>query len=453
VWVPTVADAERLPRLSPPDVSPIQQAAWQSDAKSSGAEELPAPSNTDADPFASMKELTADVLVEHVLARNPTLAQMRAVQEAASARYPQVFSLDDPTLSVTIGPATYGSNTVNPAQRVMYSQRYPFPGKRRLRGEQAQAEARAVGDDVDTTRLDLIQAAKDALYDYYQVTRALEVNAANLKLLREFRDNAFARFRTAAGMANEQDIFLADVEISGAQEQQIKLERVRPVAVARLNTLLNRPAALPLPPPPERLGLNRTLPEPQPLQEAALNARPELQALANRLAADQAALALAYKDFYPDLQPFAMYDRFMGNNSQTLPLAFMLGLEVNLPVRRDRRQAAVQEAQAHIARRQAQLQEERNKVSFEVQQAYEQVKESERAVRLYEDTYLSAAKKNVGAAKTAYIAGKIPFLTLIEAERKLIGLQDRYFEAIADYHRRWASLDRVTGARAERAAR
>jgi len=398
-----------------------------------------------------MKELTVDVLVEQVLARNPTLAQMKAAQEAANARYPQVFSLEDPTLSVTIGPATYGSNAVNPAQRVFYSQRYPFPGKRRLRGEQALAQARAAGDDVETTRLDLIQAAKDALYDYYLVARALEVNATNLKLLGEFRDNALSRYRAGAGKANEQDIFQADVDIGRAQERQITLERMKPVAIARLNTLLNRPPALALPPSPQSLRITRILPEPQVLQAAALKARPELQALANRLAADQSALALALKEFYPDFTPFAMYDRFMGNNSQNFQLAFMLGVEMNLPVRRDRRQAAVQEARARIALRQAELVKETNAVAFEVQQAYEQVKESAQAVRLYEKNILEAARKNVKAAQTAYVTGKIPFVTLVEAQRNLIGLQDRYFEAVADYHRRWANLDRVIGGSPESA--
>jgi len=422
--------------LFPPEGSSIQQAAWQPQPA-----ELSPP--LDHDSFAGMKELTAEVLVEQVLVRNPTLAQMKAAQEAADARYPQVFSLDDPTLAVTIGPATYGSNTVNPAERVFYSQRYPFPGKRRLRGEQALAQARAAGDDVQTTRLDLIQAAQDALYDYYLVARALEVNARSLRLLGQFRDNAVSRYKT--GKAIEQDIFQADVEIGRAQERQVTLERMRPVAIARLNTLLNRAPDVPLPPPPAALAMTWLLPEPDALQDAALKARPELQALANRLAADQAALGLAYKDFYPDFQPFAMYDHFMGNNSQTLPLAFMVGVEMNVPVRRDKRQAAVQEAQARIAQRQAELARETSAVAFEARQAYEQVKESERAVRLYEKTILKAAEDNVKAAQAAYVTGKVPFVSLIEAQRTLIGLQDRYFEAIADYHRRWATLDRVVG--------
>jgi hypothetical protein len=40
---------------------------------------------------------------------------------------------------------------------------------------------------------------------------------------------------------------------------------------------------------------------------------------------------------------------------------------------------------------------------------------------------------------------KIPFLTLIEAQRNLVNLRDRYYEALADYFRRRASLERAIG--------
>src|SRR5262249_33146888 len=69
-------------------------------------------------------ELSVDALVEQVLARNPSLAQMVAAWQAAQARYPQVTSLEDPMFAGTLGPATYGSNTVDPAYRLEISQKY-----------------------------------------------------------------------------------------------------------------------------------------------------------------------------------------------------------------------------------------------------------------------------------------------------------------------------------------
>jgi outer membrane protein TolC len=170
-----------------------------------------------------------------------------------------------------------------------------------------------------------------------------------------------------------------------------------------------------------------------------------LRALEAQIAAEQARLALAYKEFCPDFGPFAMYDRFMGNNPETQDLAPMVGVSMNLPVYRDKRFAALAEARAKIAQRRAELAQRTNQVHFQVQEAFAQVRESEQTVELYRKTILTAAEANVKAAEAAYVPGKIPFVSLIEAQRNQVELYDRYYQAIADYHRRRARLERVVG--------
>jgi outer membrane protein TolC len=437
---PTAASPPGYAQTAGPSKEPseVRLAALQSPVE----EQLPAPKKV-VDGFSGMSELSVDALIQQVLARNPTLAQMVAAWQAASARYPQVTSLDDPMLAVTLGPQTYFSNTVNPAYRVNIQQKFPFPGKLGLRGQVAQAEASAAGLDVDDMRLQLVQSAQDAFYEYYLADRSLEVNAENLRLLKRFRENAKTRYEN--NLVPQQDFLQADVEIGRENERRLALEEMRHIVIARINTLMHLPPDSPLPPPPNRLSVSESLAEAKELRATALSRRPDLQALAKRIDADQAALALANKEFYPDFTPFAMYDRFMGNNSQSQPLAMMIGVSVNLPVRRDRRFAAVEEAQARLNQRRAELERQIDQVNFQVQEAYEKVYKSEQAVRIYEKTILPAAKLNVEAAQSAYETGKIPFLSLIEAQRNIVTLRDRYYEAVADYFRRWATLERVIG--------
>lgn len=399
------------------------------------------PSGTDL--FPELRELTVERLVAEVLARNPTLPQMIAAWEAARARYPQVTSLDDPNLAITLGPATYSAQSVDPAYRINVEQKIPFPGKLRLRGNQAAAQANAAGNDVEDTRLQLVESARGGFFEYYLVHRAIVVNNEGLRLLQEFRGNAETRYKT--GLVPQQDVLQADVELGRQRERLIALEQARQIAVARLNTLLNQAPDMPIPPPPSEVQVVDSLPDARVLREQALARRPDLQALANRIAAEQAALALANREFYPDFTPFFMYDRFMGNTPSQEALAYQLGTSVNLPVRRERRFAAVREAQARLSERRAALQRQINQVNFDVQQAYAQVSQGEKAVRLYEQTVLPAAVSNVKAAQAAYQTGKIPFLTLIEAERSLIGLRDRYYELVATYFIRLAALERAIG--------
>jgi outer membrane protein TolC len=387
-------------------------------------------------------ELSVDPLIEQVLARNPTLPEMVAAWQAASARIPQVTSPEDPFFGATVAPASIGSSEVDFGYRLELSQKLPWPGKLGLRGANASAEANAVGNEVEGTRLQLIETARMAFYDYYLVYRALAVNEEGLKLLSAIRKAVEARFKP--GLADAQEVYQVDVEIGRQRERQILLERLRQVAVARLNTLMHLPPDLALPPPPKELRLGPALPEAATLRASALVRRPDLLALRNRIAAEEASLGLAHREYYPDFDVMAAYDTIMGNGP-TRDLAPQLAVRLNLPVQTPRRLAAVSEAQCRIAQRRAELARMADQSGYEVQQAYEQVREAERVVRLYEKDILPAARNNVRAAQAAYVPSKIPLIALIEAQRNSVNLQDRYYEAMADYFRRLATLERAVG--------
>src|SRR5262249_14615290 len=155
-------------------------------------------------PFAGEAELAVESLIEQVLARNPSLVQMVAAWQAASARYPQVTSLEDPMFAATIGPGTISPDDqgVEVADDLEIDEKRPFPGKLKLRGENALAEASAAERDVADMRLQLVESARTAFYDYYLVDRALAVNEESLRLLRDFRANAQTRYQT--GLVPEQ---------------------------------------------------------------------------------------------------------------------------------------------------------------------------------------------------------------------------------------------------------
>lgn len=394
-----------------------------------------------APPFARVTELSEADLVTQVLNRNPTLAQATAAWQAAAARYPQVTSLDDPMLAGAVGPASLGSNEVDFAYRVEVSQKLPYPGKRALKGQAARAEAVAAFNDVGEASLQLVESAKNAFYEYFLADRALAVNAENHRRLTEARQTAESLART--GKAPLQDVRQADVEIGRQKERELSLRRMRTVAVARINTLMHLPPDSPLPQPPVALTIDRGLPDVQDMRALALARRPDVQALAARVEADEAAVQLALREYRPDFEVMAAYDAFWQPAEKDLRP--QLAVRMNLPVRHGRRQAAVAEAQARRAQRGAEFDKLTDQVNFQVQEAHAQVSESIEVVRLYEGTILPAAEANVKEAVAAYATGRVPFLSLVEAQRNLIGLRDRYYEAHVDYFRRRAALERASG--------
>ena len=387
---------------------------------------------------APSAELSADLLVARVLESNPSVAQMAAAADAAAARYPQVTSLDDPMLGATGSPRIF-NHTDAGGYRVELSQKYPWPGKRCLRGQNAAAEARAAGQDVEDMRLQLAQSAREAFADYYLAGRGLAVNKQALDLLDTIRGAQESLFKT--GKVPEEDLLQTRVEIGRQHQRQLTLTRMLAVARARINTLLHLPPDAPLPPPPEQVPAGCPMPDEAALRALALAQRPDLKALAEHITAEQAALGLAHKDYYPDFEVMAAYDDFWSER----PLRPQLAVRLNLPVRTAKREGEVREAEAKINQRIAELHRLTDDVNLAVTQAYQEAAESEQTVSLYEKSLLPDAELTVKSAQSSYTTGKIPAVTLIEAERGVVDLRDRYYEAMADAFRRRAALERAVG--------
>src|SRR5712692_3392931 len=106
-------------------------------------------------PIKSTKMLSEETLVDQVLERNPTLAQMTAAWQAAMERIPQAKSWDDPMLSGVIAPSSFNTSQVEPGYRLEVSQKILFPGKLRLKGQAASAEANASRNDLEDARIQL----------------------------------------------------------------------------------------------------------------------------------------------------------------------------------------------------------------------------------------------------------------------------------------------------------
>lgn len=394
--------------------------------------------------FAGQPHLALDEFVALVQARNPTVASMVAAWRAAAFRYPQAVALDDPMFMAMAAPASFASSTVDAGYVLQGSQKFPTHGKRQARGRVAQAETTAALAQVDDARLQVVEAAQLAYYEYYLVERQLELNGQNLAATGEFRRAAQARYES--NQATEQDVLQADVELTELDRRRIELKRMQRVAQARVNTLLVRSPDDYLPSAPANLPTPRLLPPAQELRSAAVFQRPDLGAIAAQIRAEQASIDLARREYYPDLDAFGRYDSFWQPASTQKDLRGQAGLNMNIPLYKQKRAAAVCEATARLAQRRAEYQQRVADIQFQVESAYQEVLESAETLDLYRQRFVPLATQNVASARANYDVGKASFLNLIEAQRQLIDLRDRQQQALADYHRRLAQLQRVVGA-------
>jgi len=383
--------------------------------------------------------LSLEQLVLAVEARNPSLQAAAAVWRAAAARYPQVISLKDPMFAFMLATANVGANEGEAGYLLEVSQEVPWFGKRRLRGQQALAEAGAARSETGDVRLQLAEAARIAFSSYYLADRLAAVNADTSRLLDEFL--LVARQRYEVGQTTQQDLLQAELELAQLHSRRAEFRRDVGVATARINTLLHQPPGCPLPPPPRNLAVPEPPSSPEPLHALALQSRPDLAAQAARIQARQAALALACKEYYPDMELIGRYDATMEDEA----MRPMVGMAFNVPIQLQRRSAAVREATARIQQETAEYQNRVNQARYDVQAAYERLVQGRAILRLYSDRILPAAEQNIEAALANYTTGNIDFLRLLDAERQLNNQREAYHSTVAEYHQRLAELQRAVG--------
>lgn len=77
--------------------------------------------------------------------------------------------------------------------------------------------------------------------------------------------------------------------------------------------------------------------------------------------------------------------------------------------------------------------------------AYAQVAETDAAIQLYQERLLPLAEINLDAALSDYQSGAGQVISVITAERQQLTTEQGFERARADYWRRRAELERVTG--------
>lgn len=382
--------------------------------------------------------LDEKALIKAVLSNNPSIAAMQSAWLAAENRIDQVSALDDPMLSYTFAPSTIDQNNLDYGQKVMLSQKLPWPGKRELRGDSARFEAAASHENITLIRLKLIEASAKYYAAWYSIHEAVRINSVNQDLWQEFHD--IAEFKYSTGQVSQQDVLRAEVEQARLEHQAIVLQRKQKNIQAQINTLLNRSQDASIPPPADLPAIH-DLPEIDQLRKMALDTHPALQVLMSKNLASKVRLKLAEQEYYPDFNLNAGYNSLWNQDEKR----FTVGVGINIPIFQGKRDARVSELRAREQQSTFQIEDKQAEIAGAIQRSYNSVVESIHIVRLYEDKLLDLAEENLQAAKVDYQSGTGNFLDLVSAEKNLIQTQLSHVKAQRDYHQQLAVLGRHVG--------
>lgn len=395
--------------------------------------------------------LSLDEAVTLAMENNPGLAAIRARYEALAAIPSQQSSLPDPVLSlgaVNIPTDTFSLDQENMTQmQVGISQKFPFPGKLGLKEESAAFEAEAALAQVGEARLDLVKKTRKTWWDIFYLQKSLEIVRSNQDLLRT--TVAAARTKYEVGKGLQQDVLLAQVELSRLMDREIAVENAMEKKKAALAALLDRPmdaGCFEVSGQHVNLELPKILPV-KTLQSLSLTSRPGLLALEKKTDATRTRIELARKDYYPDFTLGVAYgyrqDAQDGRNRSDFAT---IRLSMNLPVWTGTKQdKAVAQRTSESLAAEHKVREFRDRVMSEIAAGVAEYSNASRQAELYQTSLIPQAEQTAAAMLKGYQVNKVDFFNVVRAQLTLYNYKITYWNYLSNAFKALAGLEAATG--------
>jgi outer membrane protein, heavy metal efflux system len=397
------------------------------------------------------ERFTLEESINLALADNPGLAEIKARAQAFAAIPSQVGTLPDPILSfnvLNLPTDTFNTSQVGMTQAPQFglSQAIPFPGKLGLREKAAEYEAEAASNDVDEIRLILVRDVKTIWWNLFNLDRSLDIILQNQDLLRQFVEIAETKYTVGQGL--QQDVLLAQLELSKLLDLELRLQGARRAEEARLNALMNispdHVVRLPQQVNEHMLGLAGE----QHLFDLADQSRPLLAKQSNRIQAASTRVELAKKDFYPDFNIGAFYGLRSGNeiNGDSRADFASFRFSMNLPLFIDSKQRkAVDQRTSELLEQNFRLQDLRVTIQANITDTIADYHRARDQFELFKTGILPQARQTVASMLAGYQVNKVDFLNLVSAQITLYNYDIRYWQVLSEANQALARLVAAVG--------
>lgn len=383
-------------------------------------------------------------LVAEAQANNTQIAAADHSARAARMVVPQVTTLPDPKFTVqqfSVGsPRPFAGYTNSDFAYIGFgaSQELPYPGKLRLRGQVAEADAVTQQAEVEVTKASVVDAVK---IDYLQLAylqQTLGILRQNESILGQLIQDVTAHYQVGQGM--QQDVLEAQVErtkivreITMHHQNMARLE-------AHLKGLLHREQS-------SQDIVTGELTE-SPLEKTSVELldlvrqrNPQVQADASAIRKQDAQLASAKREGKPDFGLGYMYQ----NTDRKFRDYYMLTLDVRLP-RKKRVNAEIGEAAEKLAESQQTLDSHLQQQLAEAQQQYAQIQGDVELLKEYREGLLPQSDAAYRSTLNSYAANRDQFIHVLAYFTDLLNLKLQFAEILADHETALAHLESLTGA-------
>ena len=397
-------------------------------------------------PAATAREMTEPTGNLHLgqaqalaLRQSPALAAFAWEVRAGEARTLQAGLAPNPEIGIEFEnfAGSNGLKGVDGAESTFaLTQVIELAGKRPKRARVAALERDLSAWDYEAARLDVLTQVAQAFVDVLSAQERLAVDAELVDLAGQVFRTAAARVK--AGKVSPIEATRAGVALSTSRIGLERAHQALTAAQARLVATWGGDG-----PTFERvvgdLESLQAIPSADVLRQR-VEQNPDIARWATAMAQRQAAVTLEEANRIPDPTLGGGFRYFNESNDQ----AFLFEVSVPLPVF-DRNQGNLLEARYQRVK----AEEERRAAAVSVRTVlaatYAELSAAFTEASTLRDDILPGAQSAFDATSEGYRQGKFQFLEVLDAQRTLFEVRGQYIEALANYHKAVASLERLIG--------
>jgi outer membrane protein len=296
--------------------------------------------------------------------------------------------------------------------------------------------------DLAAAKSDFVLAVASSYYDVLKAKKGLEIAAANVERLTQYRHSAERRVKV--GEATKTALLRADGELSGARADYLRATNALYLTRAALVRITGVEDTFRL---KEEEILSAGLDPFENLRETAINLRAELKSYDMQTQMAEQQVKYARGAFWPSLGLYAIYN---GADQNPVPASLiresvLAGVSLSFPFfEGGLRVAELKEAKAKERQARLAYKDLKKDVDIELRAAYLDLETQKGALKFLEDQ-LVFAQDNYNAVLRQYENGLVMSLDVMDANALLLSSEKNVAEALYGYQLAHLKVRRSSG--------
>lgn len=390
-----------------------------------------------------IKEPTGSITLREAIAlalvKNPELAAFSWEIRARKARMLQAGLLPNPELQVELqdiaGSGVY-RGTRSAESTIQLSQLIELGGKRSRRVRGKKFEKDLADWDYRAKKIDILTLATHAFIEVLSAQQQLVLAEKSVRLAEEIVHTVSGRVRAGKVLPVEEtranvSLFSVQIEVEQARQRLDSARKGLTSAWGSTNPKF------------ERAEGDLSAVSPVPLFDpliSSLSQNPDIARLDTETALGQAMVDLEKSRAFPDITVSAGYRRFNASDDN----AIVVGASIPLPLF-NKNQGGKQEALHRLAKIEKERHFVQTRLRTALAKAYNRLSVAYFKTHTLKTKIIPGAQTAFDITNQGYRLGKFRYLNVLDTQRTLFDAQVEYIQALTEYHKAVADVERLIG--------